>query len=74
MFVCPECGAPQPVQGHCPADGTPPGEDVLLGTMIGAYRVARLRSQPNSAQEGAIWVPIVQVTIVVSRWAGAVSL
>jgi serine/threonine protein kinase len=45
MFVCPECGASQPVQGHCPADGTPLapiGEDVLLGTTIGAYRVARL--------------------------------
>src|SRR5689334_1960838 len=45
MFVCPECGAPQPVQGHCPADGTPLapiGEDVLLGTTIGVYRVARL--------------------------------
>ncbi|MEJ7603533.1 MAG: protein kinase [Kofleriaceae bacterium] len=45
MFVCPECGGPQPVDGHCPADRTqlaPIGEDVLLGTTIGAYRVARL--------------------------------
>src|SRR5213078_2644518 len=45
MFVCPECGLAQPAQGHCPADGTalaPIGEDVLLGTTIGAYRVARL--------------------------------
>src|SRR5215470_5005728 len=45
MFVCPECGQAQPAQGHCPADGTllaPIGEDVLLGTSIGAYRVARL--------------------------------
>jgi serine/threonine protein kinase len=45
MFVCPECGASQPVHGRCAADGTPLapiGEDVLLGTTIGVYRVARL--------------------------------
>src|SRR5438105_10885609 len=45
MFVCPECGQAQPVAGHCPTDGTllsPIGEDVLLGTMIGVYRIARL--------------------------------
>jgi serine/threonine protein kinase len=45
MFVCSECGSSQPAPGHCPADGTamsPIGEDVLLGTTIGAYRVARL--------------------------------
>src|ERR1700704_3687475 len=45
MFVCPECGATQPTAGHCPQDGTPitpVGEDILLGTTIGAYRVARL--------------------------------
>ncbi len=45
MFVCPECGLPQPMDGHCPSDGkplAPIGEDVLLGTMIGAYRVAHL--------------------------------
>jgi serine/threonine protein kinase len=45
MFVCPECGGPQPAEGPCPADGVrvaPIGEDVLLGTTIGAYRVARL--------------------------------
>ncbi len=45
MFVCTECGGPQPTGGHCPTDGTPLaliGEDVLLGTTIGAYRVARL--------------------------------
>src|SRR5215467_15079407 len=45
MFVCPECGATQPAPGHCTADGTPLmpiAEDVLLGTTIGAYRVARL--------------------------------
>src|SRR5690349_19689816 len=45
MFVCPECGLTQPAPGPCPADRTPLapiGEDVLLGTTIGAYRVARL--------------------------------
>jgi serine/threonine protein kinase len=45
MFVCPECGGSQPIGGHCPFDGLPLaeiGEDVLLGTTIGAYRVARL--------------------------------
>jgi serine/threonine-protein kinase len=45
MFVCPECGATLPTAGHCPADGTAlaaRGEDVLLGTTIGVYRVARL--------------------------------
>jgi serine/threonine protein kinase len=45
MFVCPECGAAQPANGRCPSDGTalaPIGEDVLLGTAIGVYRVARL--------------------------------
>jgi len=44
MFVCPECGA-QGEPGHCPADGAqlaPVGEDLLLGTTIGVYRVARL--------------------------------
>jgi serine/threonine protein kinase len=45
MFVCPECGLTQPAPGPCPADRTPLApiaEDVLLGTTIGAYRVARL--------------------------------
>src|SRR3954469_4027144 len=45
MFVCSECGLTQPAPGPCPADRTPLspiGEDVLLGTTIGAYRVARL--------------------------------
>jgi eukaryotic-like serine/threonine-protein kinase len=45
MFVCSECGTPQAAAGNCPADGTPlapVGEDVLLGTTIGVYRVARL--------------------------------
>src|SRR3954469_3224459 len=45
MFVCSECGAPQPVEGRCPADGTPLsaiGDDLLLGTTIGAYRIASL--------------------------------
>src|SRR5215467_1780088 len=45
MFVCTECGTPQQAAGHCPTDGTmlaPIGEDLLLGTTIGVYRVARL--------------------------------
>ena len=45
MFVCPECGAPGQYPGHCPADGAqlqPVGDDVLLGSTIGVYRVARL--------------------------------
>jgi serine/threonine protein kinase len=45
MFVCPECGASQPVPNRCLADGTPLvpiGDDLLLGTTIGPYRVARL--------------------------------
>jgi serine/threonine-protein kinase len=45
MFVCAECGASQPVQGQCNADGSPLipiGDDLLLGQTIGAYRVARL--------------------------------
>jgi len=45
MFVCAECGSSQPGEGRCAADGTPlspVGEDVLLGTTIGVYRVARL--------------------------------
>ena len=45
MFVCAECGASQTVEGRCAADGTPLspiGEDLLLGTTIGAYRVAHL--------------------------------
>ncbi|NVB81126.1 MAG: serine/threonine protein kinase [Kofleriaceae bacterium] len=45
MFVCAECGASQPMDGRCAVDGTPlspVAEDVLLGTTIGAYRIARL--------------------------------
>jgi serine/threonine protein kinase len=45
MFVCPECGASQPSPGQCASDRSPLaaiGEDTLLGTAIGAYRVARL--------------------------------
>jgi serine/threonine-protein kinase len=45
MFVCPECGLPQPQMGHCPQDGTPlapRGDDLILGQTLGAYRVARL--------------------------------
>src|SRR5436190_20159718 len=45
MFVCPECGAGGVAPGVCPTDGTllqPIGDDLLLGSMIGAYRIARL--------------------------------
>jgi serine/threonine protein kinase len=45
MYVCPECGATQPIAAPCIADGTPlvdAGDDQLLGTQIGAYRIARL--------------------------------
>jgi len=45
MFVCAECGASQPMPGMCIADGSPLmpiGDDLLLGTTIGAYRVACL--------------------------------
>ena len=45
MFVCPECGASQAVQGPCANDGTmlvAVGDDLLLGAQVGAYRVARL--------------------------------
>ncbi|HEY4242235.1 MAG TPA: protein kinase [Kofleriaceae bacterium] len=45
MFVCPECGATQASPGSCVVDGVavmPVGEDLLLGTTIGAYRVSRL--------------------------------
>ncbi|HEY5949387.1 MAG TPA: serine/threonine-protein kinase [Kofleriaceae bacterium] len=45
MFVCAECGASQPMPGHCSADRSqllPAGDDLLLGMTIGAYRVARL--------------------------------
>ncbi len=45
MFVCPECGGQSGAPGQCPADGAPfaqVGEDLLLGTTIGVYRVARL--------------------------------
>jgi hypothetical protein len=45
MFVCPECGASQPAPGQCANDRwqlAPVGDDVLIGTTIGAYRVARL--------------------------------
>jgi serine/threonine protein kinase len=45
MFVCPECGSTSPSPGHCTVDGTQLAsnvEDLLLGTTIGAYRIARL--------------------------------
>jgi hypothetical protein len=45
MFVCPECGASQPVPGPCVRDRAlvaPAGDDALLGITVGAYRIARL--------------------------------
>jgi len=45
MFVCPECGSPSQGPGQCPTDGapfSPIGEDLLIGSTIGAYRIARL--------------------------------
>jgi serine/threonine-protein kinase len=45
MHVCPDCGHSQPASGACPNDQTPliaRGDDVLLGTTVGVYRVAKL--------------------------------
>src|SRR4051812_12619068 len=45
MYVCPECGASQPMPGSCVADGwalAAVTDDALIGTVIGPYRVARL--------------------------------
>ncbi len=45
MFVCPECGQLLAQAGACPADGTAliaRGEDPIVGTSVGAYRVSRL--------------------------------
>src|SRR5678815_5403998 len=45
MFVCAECGASQPYDGRCNADGSqllPAGDDMLIGTTVGPYRAARL--------------------------------
>src|SRR5215207_4998023 len=45
MFVCPECGLAQGSGGPCPVCGTPlaaRGDDVLVGTTVGVYRIARL--------------------------------
>src|SRR5690606_26803904 len=45
MFICTECGDAQTQAGFCPADGAalaPVGDDPLLGTTVGVYRVARL--------------------------------
>ena len=44
MFVCAECGWAQSTPGRC-NDGTtlqPVGDDLLLGTQLGPYRLARL--------------------------------
>jgi Protein kinase domain len=45
MFVCSECGASQVLAGACNACGGlthASAEDVLLGTSVGPYRIARL--------------------------------
>src|SRR5574339_67949 len=45
MLVCPECGLGQSDGRACPMDGTPlqpRGDDALIGTTLGAYRIARL--------------------------------
>ena len=45
MFVCPECGAAQVQAGTCAHEGArmrDGADDLLLGTQIGPYRVARL--------------------------------
>ena len=45
MHVCPDCGHSQPAPGSCPNDQTAliaRGDDVLLGTSVGVYRVAKL--------------------------------
>jgi serine/threonine protein kinase len=44
-YVCPECGAGDDAAGACPADGAERaavGQDSLLGTTIGSWRVARM--------------------------------
>jgi hypothetical protein len=45
MFVCPDCGHVQLHPGSCPSDHTPlasRGDDTLVGTTVGVYRVAKL--------------------------------
>jgi serine/threonine-protein kinase len=45
MFVCPECGQLLAQAGACPADGTAliaRGDDPIIGTTVGVYRVSRL--------------------------------
>ncbi len=45
MYVCPECGLAAAAPGYCPADGAPlaeRGDDPLLGTLLGQFRVARM--------------------------------
>ncbi|MCE9573454.1 MAG: protein kinase [Deltaproteobacteria bacterium] len=45
MFVCPECGQLLAQAGACPSDGTAliaRGDDPIVGTSVGAYRVSRL--------------------------------
>ena len=45
MFVCPDCGHSQPAAGACPNDQSQlaaRGDDVIVGTQVGAYRIAKL--------------------------------
>lgn len=45
MFVCPECGHRQQAPGFCTEDGVSladAGDDVLLGSTLGSYRVTAL--------------------------------
>lgn len=48
MFVCPECGRSFPAGGFCTEDGQnlrDVGDDSLLGTAVGSYRVAKKLGQ-----------------------------
>ena len=45
MYVCPDCGHSQAAPGVCPSDHTPlaaRGDDPLVGTSVGVYRIAKL--------------------------------
>ena len=45
MFVCPDCGFSQAAPGVCSTDNTPlaaRGDDPLVGTSVGVYRIAKL--------------------------------
>jgi len=48
LRVCPECGETSELAGQCSRDGatfTPRGDDAIIGTTVGSYRVARLLGQ-----------------------------